>query len=382
MIGRTWLLLGILALPAVFIVAVALFGGGPGAAGGAGPENGVVGGIPATIGKDDRANITGAGATFPAPLYQAWFSDYNTKVARGVRVNYQSIGSGGGIQQFTEGTVEFGASDAPMTDAEFAKVPDAQHIPMALGAVVVTYNLSGLAKPLQLDGPTVAGIFLGEIKRWTDPAIAGANPGLKLPDREIQVVHRSDGSGTSFVFTDWLAKVSPEWRARVGANKNPNWPTGQGGKGNEGVTSAVRQTPSSIGYVELNYAIANKLPFADIRNRAGRFVTPSIETTSLAAEGVDIPDDYRVSITDGPGERAYPLSSFTYLLVRRDAGCEKQEPLVHLLWWIFHGKAAAFTAAELNYAPLPDRVAGMVEETLKSLTCDREPVLAGEGGGR
>jgi len=333
------------------------------------------GGLPANIGKDDRADITGAGATFPAPLYQAWFDDYRRNVANGVRVNYQSIGSGGGIQQFTEKTVDFGASDAPMNDAEMQKAGDAQHIPMVIGAVVVTYNIAGLAKPLQIDGPTVARIFLGEVKSWNDAAIAATNPGVKLPDKAIQVVHRSDGSGTSFVFTDWLAKVSPDWKSRVGANKNPNWPAGQGGKGNEGVTNVLKQTPNSIGYVELNYAMGNKLPYADIRNRSGKFVTPTIETAAEAAAGVELPDDYRVSITDAPGEKAYPVSSFTYLLVHRDAGCDKQKPLVNMLWWVFHDRSAGFTAADLHYAPIPERASARVETTLKGLTCDGQPVL-------
>ena len=333
------------------------------------------GGIAANIGKDDKADITGAGATFPAPIYQAWFDDYNGKVARGVKINYQSIGSGGGIQQFTDKTVDFGASDAPMTDDELKKAPDAVHIPMVLGSVVITYNLDGLAKPLQLDGPTVAKIFLGDIKKWNDPAIASLNAGARLPDKEIQTVHRSDGSGTSFVFTDWLAKVSPDWKSKVGANKNPNWPAGQGGKGNEGVTNVVKQTPNSIGYVELNYAIATKLPYADIKNRAGKFVTPTIDSTSQAAAGVTLPDDYRVSITDADGEKAYPVASFTYLLVHKDAACSKQKPLVNMLWWVFHDKGPSQTAADLNYAPVPDKLIARLETTLKGLRCDGAPIL-------
>jgi len=332
-------------------------------------------GIPANIGKNDSAAITGAGATFPDPLYKAWFDDYNKQVAKGVQVNYQSIGSGGGIQQFTEKTVDFGATDAPMSDAELARAPDAVHIPMVLGSVVITYNLDGLTKPLQIDGGTAAKIFLGDIKKWNDPAIAALNPGAKLPDKNIETVHRSDGSGTSFVFTDWLAKVSPDWNTKVGANKNPNWPAGQGGKGNEGVTAAVKQTPNSIGYVELNYAIATKLPFADVKNKAGKFVTPTIDSTSAAAAGATLPDDYRVSITNAEGDKAYPVSSFTYLLLRKDAACGKQKPLVNMLWWVFHDKSAARTATELNYAPLPEKVLPRVETTLKSITCDGQPVL-------
>ena len=334
------------------------------------------GGIPANVGKDDKADITGAGATFPFPVYQAWFDDYNKNVAKGVRINYQSIGSGGGIQQFTEKTVDFGATDAPMSDAELQKAPDAQHIPMVLGAVVMTYNLDGLAKPLQLDGDTVAKIYLGEIKKWNDPAIAGQNAGAKLPDKDIQVIYRSDGSGTSFVFTDWLSKVNASWKSKVGAIKNPNWPAGQGGKGNEGVTNAVKQTPNALGYVELNYAIANKLPFADIKNRAAKYVTPSVDSTSQAAAGVTLPDDYRVSITDAGGEKAYPVASFTYLLVRKNSeSCTKQKPLVNALWWIFHDPSATKTANELNYAALPETAVAKVDATLKSLQCEGKPIL-------
>jgi phosphate transport system substrate-binding protein len=334
------------------------------------------GGIPADIGREDSAALTGAGATFPAPIYQAWFEDYYHNVARGVKVNYQSIGSGAGIFQFSEGTVDFGATDAPMTDAQVSKAGDVQHIPMVLGAVVLTYNLPGLAEPLRLDGPTVAAIFLDKVRRWNDPAIAAQNPGVELPGDEIQVVHRSDGSGTTFAFTDWLTKVSPEWASRVGASKNPSWPAGQGGKGNEGVTNIVGHSPTAIGYVELNYALANGLTFAAIRNRAGNYVLPSVETAGQAAAGVDLPEDYRVSITDSAADNAYPIASFTYLLVHRDRRtCGGQAPLVHLLWWVFHAPEAASTAAELNYAPLPSEVLPRIDATLKSLRCAGQPVL-------
>ena len=222
-------------------------------------------GLPANIGKDDKAQLNGAGATFPAPIYQAWFDDYNKKVAKGVQINYQSLGSGAGIQQFTANTVDFGASDAPMSTDEQAKAPDAQHIPTVIGAVVMTYNLSGVTS-LKLDGDTVAKIYLGTIKKWNDPAIAGQNAGVTLPAADIQVAYRSDSSGTTFVFTDYLSKVSADWKSGPGANKAPNWPVGQGGKGNEGVTNVVKQTPNAIGYVELNYAVQNKLPFADFKN--------------------------------------------------------------------------------------------------------------------
>ncbi|MFN8585110.1 MAG: phosphate ABC transporter substrate-binding protein PstS [Dehalococcoidia bacterium] len=333
-------------------------------------------GIASDIGKSDSAQITGAGATFPAPIYQAWFDDYNKKVAKSVQVNYQSIGSGGGIQQFTEKTVDFGASDAPMSDAELAKATDAVHVPMVLGSVVLTYNVSGVNTPLKFDGDTIAKIYMGTIKKWNDPAIAALNSGMKLPDADIQVVYRSDGSGTTFVWTDYLSSVSADWKSKVGTSKNPSWPVGQGGKGNEGVTTAVKQTPNAIGYVELNYAIANKLAFADIKNKAGKFITPSIDATSAAAAGVTIPDDYRVSIVNASGEGAYPIASFTYLLVHKDTqSCDKQKPLVNMLWWVFHDKNANETAKSLNYAPLPATLQPKVDATLKTLTCNGQPIL-------
>lgn len=376
-IGRWKAALLTLAVASLALVAVACGSDDESDGGSSGSADATtVAGVSTDIGKDDRAQITGAGATFPAPIYQAWFDDYNKKVAKGVQVNYQSIGSGGGIQQFTEKTVDFGATDAPMSDAELAKAPDAVHIPMVLGSVVVTYNLSGLSTPLKFDGDTIAKIYLGEIKKWNDPAIAALNSGAKLPDANIQVVYRSDGSGTTFVWTDYLSSVSADWKSKVGTSKNPSWPAGQGGKGNEGVTNAVKQTPNAIGYVELNYAIANKLAFADVKNKAGKFITPSIDATSAAASGVTIPDDYRVSIVNASGESAYPVASFTYLLVRKDtSSCDKQKPLVHMLWWVFHDKNANETAKTLNYAPLPASIQPKVDATLKSLTCAGQPIL-------
>lgn len=376
-IGRWKAALLTLAISSLALVAVACGGDEESDGGSSGSAAATtVAGVSTDIGKDDRAQITGAGATFPAPIYQAWFDDYNKKVAKGVQVNYQSIGSGGGIQQFTEKTVDFGATDAPMSDAELAKAPDAVHIPMVLGSVVVTYNVSGLSTPLKFDGDTIAKIYLGEIKKWNDPAIAALNPGVRLPDANIQVVYRSDGSGTTFVWTDYLSSVSADWKSKVGTSKNPSWPVGQGGKGNEGVTNTVKQTPNAIGYVELNYAMANKLAFADVKNKAGKFVTPSIDATSAAAAGVTIPDDYRVSIVNASGEGAYPVASFTYLLVRKDTpSCDKQKPLVNMLWWVFHDKNANETAKTLDYAPLPASVQPKVDATLKSLTCAGQPIL-------
>ncbi|MBK7972120.1 MAG: phosphate ABC transporter substrate-binding protein PstS [Deltaproteobacteria bacterium] len=315
--------------------------------------------------------ITGAGATFPYPIYSKWFSEYN-KLKPELQFNYQSIGSGGGIQQITNKTVDFGASDAPMTDAELDKAPGAlQHIPTVLGSVVVTYN--GPMPSLKLSPEALAGIFLGKITKWNDAAIAADNAGVTLPDAPIAVVRRSDGSGTTAVFTDYLAKVSDEWKTKVGAGKSVSWPVGLGAKGNEGVTGLVKQMPGAIGYVELAYANQNKLPKAAIKNAAGKFVDPSIEATSAAAAGVEIPADYRVSITNSKAENAYPIASFTYLLVYKDQGdAEKGAALVNFLWWAIHDGQKM--AQALDYAPLPAAVVTKVEATLKALTVNGKPV--------
>ncbi len=314
--------------------------------------------------------VTGAGATFPFPLYSKWFSDYN-KLKPDRRFNYQSIGSGGGIKQITERTVDFGASDAPMSDEEMSKAQGIQHIPTVLGAVVVTYNAP--IADLRLTPDTVAGLFLGEITKWNDPRIAKDNPGAKLPDASVTVVHRSDGSGTTFVFTDYLAKVSPQWKTKVGNGKSVKWPAGLGAKGNEGVTGLVKQTPGAIGYVELAYANQNKLSMASLKNHDGHFVRPTLEATSTAAAGVEMPADYRVSITDAKGKDAYPIASFTYLLVYRDQQDRaKGEALVHFLWWAIHDGQG--TAAGLDYAPLPKPVVAKLEKTLSSLTIQGKPV--------
>ena len=331
--------------------------------------------IAANVGKDDKADLTGAGATFPAPLYQAWFQDYN-KVAAGVKVNYQAVGSGGGIQQYTEKTVDFGATDLAMTDAELAKATDTQHIPMALGSVVITYNLDGVTTPLKFDGDTVAKIWLGKITKWNDPAIAALNPGVKLPTADIAVVSRSDSSGTTGVFTDYLSAVSADWKSAIGVQKAVKWPVGQGGSGNAGVTNGVKQTANSIGYVELNFAISNKLPYADMKNKAGKFVTPTLDSTAAAAAGVTLPADYRISIVNAEGDATYPVASFTYLLVRKNAdSCAKAKPLVNMLWWVFHDGGAAKTATSLNYSPLPEKALPNVEKTLQSLQCEGKVIL-------
>ena len=307
--------------------------------------------------------INGAGATFPFPLYSKWFSEYN-RLHPNIKFNYQSIGSGGGIQQITKGTVDFGASDAPMTEEELAKAPGIVHIPTVMGAVVVTYNAP--ISSLRLTPETLAGIFLGKIAKWNDPALAAVNPGVKLPDEAIAVVHRSDGSGTTNIFTDYLAKVSPEWKSAVGAGKSVKWPTGLGAKGNEGVTGIVKQTPGAVGYVELAYANQNKLPMAELRNHDGVFVKPTIESTSAAAAGVQMPADFRVSITDAKGKDAYPMASFTYLLIPDDQqDAAKGKAIVEFLWWAVHD-GQKFAAA-LDYAPLPKPVVEMASARIKSL---------------
>lgn len=332
--------------------------------------------IPANVGKDDHAQLTGAGSTFAAPLYTRWASDYKSNIASGVEVNYQSVGSGAGVQQITSQTVDFGASDAPMTDAELAKAPgDIQHIPTALGAVVVTYNLEGLSAPLKLDGDTIARIYLGDITKWDDEAIASQNNGADLPDKDIVVVHRADGSGTSFIFTDYLSNVSPDWADGPGTSKNPQWPEGLGGQGNEGVTQQVKQNKNSIGYVELGYAQANNLPIAQLKNKSGAYITPNAASTSAAASGIVIPDDYRVSIVDSPNDAAYPISGLTWvLLYKNQPDFEKGKALVDFLWWGIHD--GQVVEEPLGYAPLPADLRTSVEHTLTTaITSGGEPVL-------
>src|SRR4051794_18677224 len=266
----------------------------------------------------DKLLINGAGATFPFPIYSKWFSAYN-KLHPDVQINYQSIGSGGGIKQVTERTVDFGASDAPLTDEQLQKAQGVQHIPTVMGAVVIVWNLPDV-KELRLAPETLAAIYLGKITKWNDPAMQKENPGVKLPDMAITVAHRSDGSGTTNIFTDYLAKVSPEWKAGPGKGTSVNWPAGLGGKGNEGVTGVVKQTEGAIGYVELIYAANNKLPVAELQNKSGKFVTPSPASVTAAADASakSMPEDFRISITDSAGKDAYPISGFTYLLVWKD----------------------------------------------------------------
>lgn len=315
-------------------------------------------------------DLNGAGATFPYPIYSKWFSDYARET--GVRINYQSIGSGGGIRQLTEGTVDFGASDAPMSDAEMAKLKSpVLHFPTVLGAVVITYNLPGVSNVLKLSGPVVADIFLGKITKWNDSRIAALNSDAELPESDILVVHRSDGSGTTYIFSDYLSAVSPAWRGGPGKGKELSWPAGLGAKGNEGVAGQVKQMAGAIGYVELAYAKQNGLSFASVQNAAGSFVPPSIESVTAAAAGAaaDLPanTDYRISIVNAPGNDAYPISSFTYLLVyQNQPDSEKGEKLVNFLrWYLREGEQSA---ASLDYAPLPPAIVAQLEQRIGAIT--------------
>jgi len=321
----------------------------------------------------DSLLINGAGATFPFPLYSKWFSEYN-KLHPSEKFNYQSIGSGGGIKQITERTVDFGASDAPLTDEQMQKARGIQHIPTVMGAVVIVWNVPEV-KELRLAPETLANIYLGKITKWNDEALKKENPRAKLPEMAITVAHRSDGSGTTNIFTDYLSKVSPEWKAGPGMGTSVNWPVGLGGKGNEGVTGVVKQTEGAIGYVELAYANQNRLPTAGLRNHDGHWVKATLAATSAAAAKVEMPDDYRVSITNQPGANAYPIAAFTYLLVYRDQqDGEKGDALLKFIWWAEH--QGQKDAPALDYAPLPQPVVHKVEQTLKGMTVNGKPVLA------
>jgi phosphate transport system substrate-binding protein len=315
-------------------------------------------------------DLTGAGATFPYPLYSKWFSEY-AKLT-GVRINYQSIGSGGGIRQLSEETVDFGASDSPMSDAEMAKAKGGPilHIPTVLGAVVITYNLPGLTAPINLTPQVIADVFSGRIKKWNDQRIAVLNPGATLPASDILVVHRSDGSGTTYIFTDYLTKAVPSWNTAVGKGKEVKWPAGLGAKGNEGVAGQVKQTPGAIGYVELAYAKQNRLPIAALKSQAGKFIVASVPAVTAAAAGVakSLPPntDYRISIVDAPGPDSYPISSFTWILVyQHQKDAVKGKKLVDFLnWALTDGQAEA---PPLDYAPLPAEMATNVRARLKTI---------------
>jgi phosphate transport system substrate-binding protein len=325
--------------------------------------------------------LNGAGATFPNIIYQKWITDYNA-THPGVQLNYQSIGSGGGVQQFTDATVDFGATDGPMSDGEIAAVGgNVLHIPTVMGGVVPTYNLSGITEPVRFSQEVIADIYLGKITRWNDVRLRSINPGVTFPDQAIVVVHRSDGSGTTYIWVDYLTTISPEWASRVGRGRAVNWPVGIGGRGNEGVAATVNQTPGAIGYVELGYAMINKMPVGAVRNRFGNFVTPDFSTVAAAAAGAMAsmgPDtDFRVSLIDAEGERTYPVSSFTWLLVKKDYGDQvaKARELVRFVWWaLSEGQAAA---PDLGYAPLPAELKPWIEARLRTIAAAGQAVWTG-----
>lgn len=330
----------------------------------------------------DSVTLTGSGASFPDPIYQVWIQQYK-EVAPNVTINYQSVGSGQGKKDFIGGVTDFGATDAPMTDEEMSQAPDTLHIPTALGAVTLAYNLPGIDN-LQFSGETLAGIFLGKITTWDDPAIAADNPGVTLPGDAITVVHRSDGSGTTAIFTDYLSKVSDEWKTSVGSGTAVQWPTGIGAEKNPGVTAAVQQTPGAIGYVELIYALENNLPAPAIKNASGNYVKPSLDSVSEAAAGFlsDLPDDLRVSITNpSQGENAYPISGFTWILVRGEYQDEaKARSLTNFLYWAL--TEGDEHARQLHYAPLPEEVKNLAIRKLEQVKVNGNPVFAATALGR
>ena len=314
-------------------------------------------------------SINGAGATFPYPMYSKWFDEYRKKNPS-IEINYQSIGSGGGIKQVTEGTVDFGASDGPMNDEQLKAFQDKHgfgilHFPTVLGAVVPTYNIPGVTGALNFTPEALTGIFLGKVTKWNDPAIAGANKGVSLPGNDIVVVHRSDGSGTSYVWTDYLSKVSDEWKNKVGKGTSVNWPVGLGGKGNEGVTGQIKNAPNSIGYVELIYAVSNNIPYGSVKNSSGAFVKADLASVSAAAAGAakTMPDDFRVSITDPPGKAAYPIASFTWLLIpEKFSDTAKRDAIKGFLTWMLTD-GQSYTE-QLQYAKLPKEVIAKEEKAL------------------
>jgi len=324
-----------------------------------------------------QVQLNGAGATFPNIIYSDWILTYN-QAHPDVKLNYQSIGSGGGIRQFSDGTVDFGGTDAPMTDSAIAAIQgNVLHIPTVLGAIVVTYNLPGVPQQLKFSPEAIAGIFLGTITKWNDARLTSINPGVSLPAMDIVVVHRSDGSGTSYGFTDYLTKVSPEWAQKVGKGPSVNWPVGLGGKGNEGVAATVSQTPGGVGYVELGYATANKMAFGQVRNSAGRFVSPTLDAVTAAAAGalskLGPTTDFRVSLTNPEGADAYPIATMTWLLLRKTyADAAKAKALVQYVWWAeTEGQAKA---PSLGYAPLPHQLRPWVEARLRTIAADGRPV--------
>lgn len=337
------------------------------ACGGAGDQQG--GAASQAAASSGGVDLTGAGATFPQPIYSKWFFDYAAQT--GIQINYQSIGSGGGIRQLTEGTVDFGASDAPMSDEEMAAAKgEVLHFPTVIGAVAVTYNLPDSPQGLKFTSDVLADVFLGNITKWDDSRIASLNPGVSLPAMDILVVHRSDGSGTTFIFTDYLSSVSDAWRSGPGKGKDVQWPVGLGGKGNEGVTGQVKQTPGAIGYVELAYANQNNLPVGELQNQAGNFVKPSLEGATAAAAGVaeSLPadTDFRISIVNAPGAEAYPISSFTWLLVYQNMdNADAAKKLVGFITWALHDGEGEVAA--LDYAPLPGNMVELEMQQLQTI---------------
>jgi phosphate transport system substrate-binding protein len=318
-----------------------------------------------------QTTLNGAGATFPYPMYSKWFSEYH-KLHSDVQINYQSIGSGGGIRQVTEGTVDLGASDMPMTDAQLAEAKgklntNILNLPSVLGAVVPAYNIPGVTGEVKFTPDALAGIFLGRITKWNDKAITGANSGVNFPDKEIIVIHRSDGSGTTFIWTDYLSKVSSDWKSQVGSGTSVKWPIGLGGKGNEGVAGSIRQLQGSIGYVELIYAVQNNIPFGSVKNSAGVFLKASLEgVTAAAASAPKMPADFRVSITNAPGKDAYPISSFTWLLIpQQSKDAAKGKILADFLNWMVTDGQKMTTA--LSYSSLPDAVVQKEKEAIKQV---------------
>ncbi len=346
------------------LVGTACSGGGDGSA-----ESGSTSGV----------DLNGAGATFPYPIYSKWVSDY--QAATGIKVNYQSKGSGAGIKQLSDGIVDFGASDSPMTDEEMSRTKHGAvlHFPTVLGAVVVTYNLPALSAPLRLNGEVIADIFMGQVTKWNDARIAALNPSVTLPADDILVVHRTDGSGTTFIFTDYLSSASARWKQEAGGpgrGKEVKWPVGLGGQGNEGVAGQVKQTPGSIGYVELAYAKQNGLPVAHVMNRAGEYVEPTIASITAAAEGavsaLPADSDYRISIVNGPGAGAYPISSFTWILVySTPPDAAKGRKVVDFLRWVY--STGQQSAASLDYAPLPASLAQRLTDRLGSISLTATP---------
>jgi len=318
---------------------------------------------------DNPLSINGAGASFPYPMYSKWFDEYHKKNGN-IQINYQSIGSGGGIKQVTEGTVDFGASDGPMNDDQLKAFQDKHgfgilHFPTVLGADVPAYNIPGVSAELTFTPEAIAGIFLGKITKWNDPTIAGANAGVKLPANDIVVVHRSDGSGTSYIWTDYLSKVSDDWKNKVGKGTSVNWPVGLGGKGNEGVTGLIKQTPNSFGYVELIYAIQNSMPYGKVKNSSGTTVKADLASVTAAAAGAakDMPADFRVSITNAPGKNAYPISSFTWLLIpEKFSDASKRDAIKGFVSWMLTDGQNDTEA--LSYAKLPKEVVAMEKQAL------------------